>query len=65
MVKSAKELPPLRITKLDKKAQENQDEIQKELFESNKWCNDWIFKLNWQKLEWVNPISITKRDKPY
>ena len=27
--------------------------------------NDWKFQLHWHKLEWVNPKSLTKRDKPY
>ena len=62
---SAKGLPPLRRTKLIKKAQEKKDEIQKKLYEANKWWNDWIFQLNWHKLEWVNPKYLTKRDKTY
>ena len=40
MKKSAKGLPTLRRTKLSKKAQERQDEIQKKLYEANKWWND-------------------------
>ena len=40
MKKSAKVLPPLRRTKLSKKAQERQDEMQKKLYEANKWWND-------------------------
>ena len=63
--KSAKGLPPLRITKLSKKLQENQDEIQKNLYEANIWWNDWKFQLHWNKLEWVNPKSLNKRDKSY
>ena len=49
-VKSAKGLPPLMRTKLIKKSQENQDEIQKNLYEANKWWNDWKFQLHWNKL---------------
>ena len=51
MEKSSKRLPPLRRNKLSKKAQELQDEIQKELYEANKWWNDWKFQLHWHKLE--------------
>ena len=41
MEKSAKELPPLRRTKLSEKAQERQDEIQNKLYEAKNWWNDW------------------------
>ena len=64
MEKSAKGLPPLRRTKISKNAQENQDE-KKQLYEANKWWNDWKSQLNWNKLEWVDPKYTTKRDKPY
>ena len=63
--KSSKVLPPLRRTKISKKAQENQDKIQKKLYETNKWWNDWKFQFHWKKLEWVNTKSLTKSDKPY
>ena len=46
MGKSAKGLPPLSRTKLSKKAQENQDKIQKKLYEANKWWNDCRFQLH-------------------
>ena len=39
--KNSRGLPPLRITKISKKAQERQDEIKKKLYEANKWWNDW------------------------
>ena len=39
MKKYAKGLPPLRRTKLSKKSQENQDEIQKRLYEANNWLS--------------------------
>ena len=64
-VKSAKGLPPLMRTKLIKKSQEKQDGIQKNLYEANKWWNDWTFQLHLHKLEWVNPKALIKRDKPY
>ena len=51
MEKSAKGLPPLSRTKLSKKLQEKQDEIQKKLYEANKWWNDWKFQLHWHKLK--------------
>ena len=53
--KSYKGIPPLRRTKLSKKAQENQYEIQKKLYEAHKWWNAWKFQLHWNNLEWVNP----------
>ena len=40
MAKSDRVLPPLKRTKLSKKAQEMQDYIQKELYEANRWWND-------------------------
>ena len=63
MEKSSKGLPPLRRTKLSKKAQERQDEIEKKLYEVNKWWNYWRFKLHCHKLEWVDPKYNTKIDK--
>ena len=62
--KSARGLPPLKRTKLSKKSQESQDYIQKKLYKSNRWWNDWIFHLNWNKIEWVDPKSIPKIVKP-
>ena len=61
MDKSARGLPPLRRTRLSKKAQERQDEIQKILYEANKWCKDWRFQLHWHKLEWAYPKSNPKK----
>ena len=63
--KSARGLPPLKITKLSKKAQERQNLIQKNLFEANRCYNDCKFQLNWNNLEWVDPKSNPKRVKPY
>ena len=37
----------------------------KNIYEANRYWNDWIFQLYWHKLEWVNPISQIKREKPY
>ena len=41
MKKSVRVLPPLKRTKLSKKAQERQYYVQKKMYESNSWCNDW------------------------
>ena len=65
MEKSAKRISPLRRTNLSKKSQEKQDEIQKKLYEANKWWNGCKFRLYWHKLEWVDPKYTPKRDKPY
>ena len=64
MEKSARGLPPLRITKLSKKFKEREDGIQKKLYEANKRWNDWIFQLHWHKLEWVYPKYNPKIVKP-
>ena len=61
----AKGLPPIKRSKLIKKAQEKEDDIKNKLYEANKWRNDWIFQLHWNKLERVNPKTLIKRDKPY
>ena len=63
--KSARGLPPLKRTKLSKKSQERQDEIQKKLYEVNRWWNDWKFQLHWNKIERVNTKSNPKRVKPF
>ena len=65
LAKSARGLPPSKRTKPRKKAQERQDYIQKKLYESNGWWNDYIFQLYWNKLEWVDPKSTPKRVKPF
>ena len=65
MKKSARGLPLLKITKLGKKSQERQYYIQKKVYKSNRWWNDWIFQLHWDKLEWVDPKYTPKRVKPF
>ena len=62
--KIAKVLPPLRIPELSKKAQDKEDE-NKNIYEANKWWNDWKFQLYWHNLEWDCPRSKIKRKKPY
>ena len=64
MEKLAKGIPPFKISKLSKKAQDKQDEIQKKLYEANKCLNDWKFQLHWNKLEWVDPKISSKGMKP-
>ena len=56
LAKIARGLPPLKRTKLSKKAQERQDYIQNKLYEANRWWNNWKSQLRWIKLEWVDPI---------
>ena len=57
--KCAKGLPPLKRTKLGKKAQERHDLIKNKLFQSTIWWNDWKFQLHWNMLEWVDPKSLS------
>ena len=49
-------LPPLKRTKLSKKAQDRHDLILKKLFESNRWWNDWRFQLYWNNTFKLVPI---------
>ena len=57
-------LPPLKKRKLIKKAQYKEDGIRRYLQRSHKSWNDWIFKMHWNKLEWVNPRScIEEKNK--
>ena len=50
-------LPPLKRTKLSKKAQDRHDLITQKLYEYNRWWNDWKFQLHWNMLEWVDTKS--------
>ena len=52
--KSARGLPPLKRTKLSKKAQERHGYIYFKLYEYNRLWNDWKFQFYWNKLEWVD-----------
>ena len=63
--KSARGLTPLKRKKLSKKAQEIQDEIQKKLYEANRWWNDWIFQLHCNNIGWVDPKYNPKIVKPF
>ena len=51
--------------KLSKKARERHDYVQKKLYESNRWWNDWKLQLHWNNLEWVDTKSTTKIVKPF
>ena len=62
--KIAKGLPPLKRTKINKKAQERHD-LKKKYDEYNMWWNDWKFQLHWNMLEWVDPKSTPKIVKPF
>ena len=48
-----------------KKKRTREAGLNKKLYEPNKWWNDWIFQLHWDKLEWVDPKTLIKRYKPY
>ena len=37
----------------------------KKLYKANKWWNDWKFQLHWNNIEWINPRSLTKSNKPF
>ena len=63
--KCARGLPPLKRTKLSKKAQERHDYIQNKLYEPNSWWNGWKLQLHWNKIEWVDLKSTPKRVKPF
>ena len=63
--KFEKGLPPLKRTKLSKKAQMRDDLIKNKLFQSNRWWNDWEFQLHWNMLEWVDPKSTPQKVKPF
>ena len=63
--KCEKGLPPLKRTKLSKKAKERDDLIKNRNFQSNWWWNDWKFQLHWNMLEWVDPKSTPKRVEPF
>ena len=64
--KITERLPPIRRPKLSKKEQYNEYGIYKiYIYKANGYCSDWRFQLHWYKLEWINPISKIKREKPY
>ena len=65
MVKSSKGLTLLKISKLSKDHKTSIMKFKKKIYEANKLWNDWKSQLHWNKLEWVDPKTLIKRDKPY
>ena len=39
--------------------------LKQQLYETNRWWNDWKFQLHWNMLEWVDPKSTPKRVKHF
>ena len=64
-VRSARGLPPLRRTKLSKKAQERQDEIKKNIYEANNWWGDWKFQLHGTSLSGLILNLTSKELNPF
>ena len=60
----SKGLPPLRGSTLSKNHKIRKMKFKKLNEANNRW-KDWRFQLHWKKLEWVNPRSQTKRNKPF
>ena len=50
-------IPPIKKQTLNKKAQEKNDKIKRELHTDNSNWNDCRFQLHWNKLDWVNTRS--------
>ena len=55
MNKLGQKLPPLKKSRLSKKSQKEEDEINKKLTEAYQYWNYWKFQIYWNKLEWLNP----------
>ena len=51
MNKLGQNLPPLKKSKLSKKYQNEEDEINRKLTEANQYWNDWTLEKHWNKLE--------------
>ena len=64
MENTTKGLIPPSKQKLSKKPHDKYDKMKHKLHTDNRNWNAWIYQLHWNKLEWVNPISKTKRKKP-
>ena len=65
MEKFNEKLPLLKKMKQSNKAQEKEDEIRIKPQTANTNWNDWKFKINWNKLEWVNPRNCNEQKNPY
>ena len=57
MNKLGQKISPLRKIRLSKKSQKEEDEIKRRLTEAHQYCNDWKFKIHWNKIEGLNPRS--------
>ena len=55
MNKLSQKIPLLKKSKLSKKAQENEDQIKRNLHKANQYCNDW--KMQEQKKIWFHPAE--------
>ena len=64
MKKTAKELTPVKISKIIKNHKRSRMKLKK-LYKSNKWYNYCKVQLHWNNLERVDPKFLIKRDKPY
>ena len=49
--------------KLNKKPQEKEYEIKRNLRMADINWNDWEFQIHWNKLEWVNPRNFNEQMK--
>ena len=58
-------LTPLKKSKLSKKAQEKEYEIERKLQKTNQDWNDWRFQKYCNKLEWLNPRSRCEQKNPF
>ena len=58
MKKINEKIPPQKKRKLTIKEKNKEDEINRNIKMSNKSCNDWIFKIHWNKAEWINPRNL-------
>ena len=62
--KSAKGLLSLKRPNISKNYKIRRMKLKK-LYKANKWYNNWKFQLHWNNLEWVNPRTFNKRNKPF
>ena len=58
-------LTPLKKSKLSKKSQKEEDEINRRLTEDNQYWYYCKFQVHCNKLEWVNPRSRDERNNPF
>ena len=65
MKKLVQKVPPLKKRKLSKKAQKDEDEINRKLHEANQSWDDWKFQIHWNKIDWVIPRSCDEQKNPF